>query len=115
VWIKRFKFFFLKNVKKIQLWHGIGFKYIELANENEFKSGRSKILHFLVGRFPCYDVVISTSEFYTRKVFSKAFNYKYIWETGYPRNDVFLRNFYKGELLNVDKSGSFLCENPLMP
>ncbi len=101
MWIKRFKLFFLKNTKKIQLWHGVGFKYI---NKMLPVSLKSEIRNFLIGgRDPqkCYSV-ISTSPFYTRNVFSKAFETCTIWETGYPRNDLFFRNIRDEDLIFAD-------------
>jgi len=103
MWIRKFKGFILRSVKKLQLWHGIAFKYIELMNKYEFSSNRKKCLNKLLGRFSHYEVVISTSPFYTENVFKKAFNCKEIWETGYPRNDIFFRDLEAYDLLFTDK------------
>jgi len=99
-WVKNFKGFLLWTVPKIQLWHGIGFKYIELINSND--ESIQGLKGFLLLRKPKYKVVISTSKFYTQNVFAKAFRSKEIWETGYPRNDIFFRDINNLDLINVD-------------
>jgi len=105
-WIWKCKYHLLLTAKKIQLWHGVGFKNVELEILKS-KLYREKpliikifisIYRTLKGRFPNYDIIISTSTFYTKELFSKAFHYKKIIETGYPRNDVlFLDNHKTGE------------------
>ncbi len=102
MWIFKFKVFLLKYAKKIQLWHGIGMKSIEFADEKQVKGLKKKIYNFLINRFPSYDVVISTSKFFTDNFFSKSFIYKEIWETGYPRNDVLFSEISDFELLFTD-------------
>ncbi|MCD6226773.1 MAG: CDP-glycerol glycerophosphotransferase family protein [Candidatus Aenigmarchaeota archaeon] len=114
MWIKNFKNFILKAVKKIQLWHGVPIKYIEFRDRNEFKNFKSRILNKLnrlIGIFTNYDIVISTSPFYTEKVFSKAFNAKSFWETGYPRNDIFFNDLDKYNLLFTDKKALNIIRN----
>jgi CDP-glycerol glycerophosphotransferase len=103
MWIKNFKFYLLKWSKKLQIWHGVGFKFIELNNKMDFKSKKSILVSKIIGRYPSYDFVISTSPFYTKNVFSKAFEAKEIWETGYPRNDIFFRKVKEKEYLFTDK------------
>ena len=102
MWIKNFKHFLFLDTFKIQLWHGAGFKYIEKMNKKDKEVNSLK--GFLTGRRQKYDVVVSTSPFYTKYVFSKSFDFNEIWETGYPRNDVFFRNIDKYDLINVDIS-----------
>jgi len=102
MWIKNFKSFVLNFTEKIQIWHGVGFKYIELENKNEFRNFKSKILNRLMKRFPKYKAIVSTSGFYTKHVFSKAFNFEEIWEAGYPRNDIFFRDLKNYDLIFVD-------------
>ena len=97
-WIKKCKYHLLFKSKKVQLWHGIGLKYIE-KEINDSKKYKSKplwarilvsIYRVTKGRFSCFDLIISTSEFYTKQFFKKPFNYKEIIETGYPRNDILI-------------------------
>ncbi len=100
MWIKNFKNFILKPAKKIQLWHGVGFKKINLMLINTFKE---ILIYNFIGKIHDFDVVVSTSYFYTNNVFSKAFKAKYFWETGYPRNDIFFRKLDKNDFLFTDK------------
>ena len=109
-WFLDFKYYLLLFSKKIQLWHGIGFKYIELMNR-KYKNKLEAFLSLFSGRYPKYDVVISTSKFYAEKVFSQAFRAKDIWITGYPRNDIFFRKTTQYDLLNTDKEIIKIVEN----
>jgi CDP-glycerol glycerophosphotransferase (TagB/SpsB family) len=102
-WIWKCKYHLLLKAKTIQLWHGVGFKHVELEIIKS-KQYREKplilriaisIYRALKGRFPNYDLIISTSKFYTQELFTKAFHYKIIVESGYPRNDVFFIDAYK--------------------
>ena len=112
-WIFNLKYFLLFFCYKIQLWHGIGFKKLGrvlVYDENELPIGR-KIREFL-GLYleqllPNYDLFISTSDFYTDKVFRPAFRMKSIENTGYPRNDILHRNNTfnrKHSLINTDEA-----------
>ncbi len=98
----------LNNVKskKIQLWHGVGFKYIELSLlDKEFLNKLNKNeLKLLKKRYPSYDLLITTSEFYAKKVFSPAFGMpiEKVLPLGYPRNDVFYHDI-DGEEINTDE------------
>jgi len=105
-WFYTFKGYILRQTPKIQLWHGVGFKYIELQNKKDpnFRNIFSKLKSLLSCRYPKYDVVVTTSKFYAEKVFSKAFKAKEIWITGYPRNDIFFRNINKYDLINTDNN-----------
>jgi len=99
-WVKNGKFHLLFGSKKVQLWHGIGFKKIELMNiQSEIFQKRNwviklltKIYRLIEGRYPQYDLVVSTSEFYSQNVFSKVFKFKALINAGYPRNDIFFKN-----------------------
>jgi CDP-glycerol glycerophosphotransferase len=94
VWVFRFKFFFLYSAFKVQLFHGVGLKYLGLQKiKKEMKTEIARSLQVgmyrIIGMIPYYDVIISTSEFYSNNVFSKAFRAGKVVETGYPRNDIF--------------------------
>jgi len=91
-WIKKCKYHLLFNTKKVQIFHGLALKKVELAIERkaEYNNSRTGWLDNAIrGRFPLYDLVISTSKFYTEKLFSKSFNVGVVYEGGYPRNDIF--------------------------
>jgi CDP-glycerol glycerophosphotransferase len=91
--------------KKIQLWHGVGFKRLEADHEGEIKSIDSVVLKSLYKRSqfqPTYDLFVSTSQFYTENVFAAVFKYKNYLNAGYPRNDVMFRQASQSDLLGTD-------------
>ncbi len=94
------------KAKKIQLWHGVGFKYIELSLlDKEFlKKLNKKDLKLLRKRYPSYDLLVTTSEFYAEKVFAPAFGMplEKVKPLGYPRNDIFYCNI-TGKEINTDE------------
>jgi CDP-glycerol glycerophosphotransferase (TagB/SpsB family) len=96
-WCEKWRRFLLSRTKIIQLWHGVGFKRIELDKwRNEAKGRRfvsSPLLLWarmlrkqLRGRIPRYDAVVTTSNFYRENVFKPAFRSRHVITTGYPRN-----------------------------
>ncbi|QJB55719.1 CDP-glycerol glycerophosphotransferase family protein [Pseudodesulfovibrio sp. zrk46] len=95
-------FLLMHNVPVVQIWHGIplkliGFPEIESAvGMDEEKANRLRF------GYSGYDAVISTSPFVTETAFSKVFKTRTIWETGYPRNDVLLRDPDADDMLGVD-------------
>lgn len=97
--------FLLFYSKKIQLWHGVGFKRLEADREGEIKSIKSAFLKYLYKRLqfqPTYDLFVSTSQFYTENVFAAVFKYKNCLNAGYPRNDVMFRQASQFDLLGTD-------------
>lgn len=91
-WRNKYKYYFLFRSKKIQLWHGIPLKRINLSIPDVAKfndSLKGKLHNVIRGKHHVSDLFISTSEFFTRNAFSKAFNAKLFLESGYPRNDIF--------------------------
>ena len=110
-WFRNFKFYLSIKAKKVQLWHGIGSKKINLSNprlqNSKFK--RFKILKgILTGELSKFYLFVSTSKYYN-KHFKNSFRLKQIKEFGYPRNDVLFRALDKFDLLEVDnKLYSFL-------
>ena len=97
LWVFKLRFFLLYYAKKIQLWHGAGFKYIGILKiKKEIQNPILRLglisLYRLIGLIPFYDIFISTSEFYTKEVFKKSFKAKSFIEAGYPRNDVIFRD-----------------------
>lgn len=90
-WIGKFKYSITFNSKKVQLWHGCPLKKIELDNPREMERLKHPLLKMyasIIGRFPTYDLLISTSAFLTERAFLSAFHYKKIEDFGYPRNDL---------------------------
>lgn len=96
-WYKKWRRFLLVRARLVQLWHGVGFKRIELdkwRNEAEAKKFLSSrwflwprmVRRHLYGRAPMYDAVATTSTFYRENVFSTAFRSRHFPVTGYPRN-----------------------------
>lgn len=96
IWTHHMRYHILYNSFKIQLWHGIPLKKIEL------QAYKPSLLDKIEGRYPEYDTVLSTSEFNTKNSFSRAFNSKEIIEDGYPTNDVFFRDVDELDLLGTD-------------
>ncbi|MCF0133279.1 MAG: CDP-glycerol glycerophosphotransferase family protein [Blautia sp.] len=82
--------------KKVQLWHGIGFKDIRVGDPKfaaAAKGIKGFFTHKLQGKLAVYDTFVSTSDFYSQEVFGPAFSPKEIVELGYPRNDVFMGDY----------------------
>ena len=91
-WIENLKYDLLINAYKVQLWHGCSIKSLGLDNEyykERFKSTWWKIWYSFRGRFPRYDLFLSTSRINSEKIFKPAFLFNKILESGYPRNDIF--------------------------
>lgn len=96
-WTALARRFLLLGAKRIQLWHGIGYKRIEIdkwRNETAASSVLSSplvlalrmVMHRFTGRLIRYDLVNTTSAFYRDQVFARAFLAKHFSITGYPRN-----------------------------
>lgn len=96
-WHLRMRRFLLSGTRKVQLWHGVGFKRIEINKIQHEASTKKWIsnpliarlrsgLRFLTGRNTHYDLVNTTSRFYLDEVFRPAFSSNYFLASGYPRN-----------------------------
>jgi len=95
MWILDMKYHMLYNAKKIQIWHGIPLKKIELNDPiqlNQMNNLFYNIKNLLGGKYPTYDLIISTSEFFTKNSFKKSFKTHDTIESGYPRNDIFFKS-----------------------
>ena len=104
-WIKRAKYHFLVHARKVQLWHGCSIKRLELDDpllKPAPASTIGRILYTAAGRFPTYDLLLSTSQANTQNIFNRAFRYRRIIESGYPRNDVFFREPDPFDMLGTD-------------
>jgi CDP-glycerol glycerophosphotransferase len=105
-WYRHFKPYFSFKAEKIQLWHGIGSKKIEMATRlftsSKLKNLR-KLYGILRGQLVKYKLVSSTSDYYTEHLYKDAFRYRDILPLGQPRNDIFFRTPDKLDLINTDK------------
>lgn len=97
-WYRRFRFFLLIRSRVVQLWHGVGYKCVELRLWKRQVGRYAWFSHPMIlwlrllayritGRRMRYAAVISTSRFYRDKVFKPAFLASHFPVTGYPRND----------------------------
>lgn len=104
-WRKKYKYHLSTRAKKIQLWHGIGPKKIGLmvpANAKRHNSFLGKLSNAIRGKNYIYDLFVSTSEYFTGNLFSKAIRARNFIESGYPRNDI----FFKERLDELDLLGA---------
>lgn len=108
-WSKKGWHLLYQNAKIIQLWHGIPLKEIEFQKAKSQIIKRAKIIQILAklfwqitNRFPVFYALIATSDF-SGGLLSKCINTKELWITGYPRNDVLLKEKASDfDLLNTD-------------
>jgi len=121
-WIRHLRRFFLMRARVLQIWHGVGFKRIELdkwrneAGRYRWFSNRRvfslRILFYrITGRLVRYAAVCSTSTFYRDEVFSKAFLADRFPITGYPRNAFAATTGSKLLWWNVDQTLAKLLED----
>lgn len=101
-WIENNRYNWLAGARKVQIWHGIPLKKIELSNLDEKRTPTrsSRVINWMRGRYPRYDLLVSTSGFFEREAFGKSFRAERIVNTGYPRNDLFFAE--PGEEAQVD-------------
>lgn len=96
-WGRNLRRFLLLRSRVVQLWHGVGFKRIELdkwRNETGRYRWFSKpcvfslriLFYRVTGRVVSYAAVATTSRFYRDDVFTPAFLGRHFPVTGYPRN-----------------------------
>ena len=87
----------------VQIWHGIPLKLIGFPEiESGVNMTPEKAEHLRDG-YSGYDAAVSTSPFVTETSLGRVFEAKHMWETGYPRNDVLLREPHEHELLGADQ------------
>jgi hypothetical protein len=90
-WTQRGRGALLSGSRVVQLWHGVGFKRIELDRWRHESTGTLAFrircfLYRLSGRLVRYDAVLITSRFYARELFEKAFLARTWLQSNYPRN-----------------------------
>lgn len=95
----------LSHARTVQIWHGIPLKLIGFPEiESGVNMTPDKASHLEFG-YSGYDVAVSTSPFVTETSLGKVFKADAMWETGYPRNDVLLREPDRVDLMGVDVDG----------
>jgi CDP-glycerol glycerophosphotransferase (TagB/SpsB family) len=96
-WYLRWRRFLLAGARVVQLWHGVGYKRIEIDKWSNEAAGRGwmsmppiaalrSLRRWLTGRLVTYAVVNTTSAFYRDRVFVPAFKSRHFTVFGYPRN-----------------------------
>jgi len=104
-WIYGRKYQFFLKAFTVQLWHGCSIKSLGLDNsfvQETLKPLWRRMLYAVIGRFPRYDLLLSTSKINTERIFTPAFKFKEIIESGYPRNDVLLTDADALDLIGTD-------------
>jgi CDP-glycerol glycerophosphotransferase len=94
-WVNNYKFHFSFRCSTVQIWHGVGLKKVGFnskRNIHALKHPLIKLYYWAKGKFHTYDLVISTSEFFTENGYVTGLRRKNVLEAGYPRNDVFFHD-----------------------
>jgi CDP-glycerol glycerophosphotransferase (TagB/SpsB family) len=94
-WFKFGAYPLTRGAKLIQIWHGAPLKHIELDLFRKrlpvtpaWLRPLLKAQKAVIGRYPFYDAVVSTSQWFITEVFQDCFKAKKFIATGYPRNDI---------------------------
>lgn len=96
-WVNRARRYLLLRARKVQIWHGIPLKLVELdrwADESSrwrcplrtFLMSLRHATYWLTGRMVVYDVLVATSEATAEDMFRSAFRASLRLVAGYPRN-----------------------------
>jgi CDP-glycerol glycerophosphotransferase (TagB/SpsB family) len=115
-WLYRMRRFLMVGAKVVQLWHGVGFKRVDLDKmrheQRRWLSSRPvmalRLLNGAInGKLVRYAAFVSPSRFYEQQVFRRAFLARHFLIAGYPRNT--FGRFDSTQLretawLNVDES-----------
>lgn len=106
-WIAEERYACFFGAKKVQIWHGIPLKQIEKSNlqrtlHRGWEGLVQAVAYWMKGRYPIYDLVVSTSEFFERWAFRPSFEAHRFANTGYPRND-YLCHSDDASLPDVDR------------
>jgi CDP-glycerol glycerophosphotransferase len=89
----------LAGAYKLQLWHGIGLKLLDLQNTPGTNLLDASMLAQLSGAVDI-DEIVSPSSLYDDQ-WREAFGVERILRAGYPRNEVLLRPATENEMINV--------------
>ncbi|MDC0336315.1 CDP-glycerol glycerophosphotransferase family protein [Pseudodesulfovibrio sp.] len=90
----------VENARQVQLWHGVGNKKIGFLLEGiSCLEGKDETL---IEDHSNYDVIVSTSPFYTEEVFKKSLHAKEFVSLGYPRTDALFNKLDKHTLIGCD-------------
>lgn len=90
----------IAGTRQVQLWHGVGNKKIGFQLQGaSCLEGRDQTL---TEDHSDYDILVTTSPFYTEEVFKISMDAKEFVELGYPRTDVFFKKPDKNILLGCD-------------
>jgi CDP-glycerol glycerophosphotransferase (TagB/SpsB family) len=103
-----------RGARLVQLWHGIGLKTVEhgirdknLSRLPNFAQQLVDAQSYLANDFLHYDYFISTSNFYTEKVFKPAVRARHFVNACYPRHDYLVNSSMDNNrmtFLNVDNN-----------
>lgn len=92
-WVRKGRFQLAFRAKRIQLWHGVPLKKIELDHLAARLDRRGILFRLLYrlylsfnARYPRYDLLVSTSRYFTSRAFADSFHARKVIECGYPRN-----------------------------
>lgn len=105
-WTQRGRYGLLADARVVQLWHGVGFKRIELdrwrmEQPNPALFRLRCTLYRLAGRLFRYDAVLATSRFYARELFARAFLSDGLLFANYPRNTFGRQSMAQTTLVSV--------------
>ncbi|MGL1860889.1 MAG: CDP-glycerol glycerophosphotransferase family protein [Pseudodesulfovibrio sp.] len=90
----------IAKARQVQLWHGVGNKKIGFQLQGaSCLEGRDQTL---MEDHSDYDILVSTSPFYTDEVFRKSLDAREFVSLGYPRTDVFFQNLDKNTLIGCN-------------
>lgn len=100
----------MAGARRVQLWHGAPLKEIELPLHRRRRAAMPAWLRPLLdlqkrvlGRYAPWDVLVSTSRYFTGHAFRPCLPARRIVESGYPRNDAMLgANGYPAALVQVN-------------
>lgn len=92
-WVRKARFQLAFRAKRVQLWHGVPLKKIELDHLKSRLRKRGFLFRALyslyvsaMARYPLYDLLVSTSRYFTTRAFAGSFRAVKVIECGYPRN-----------------------------
>ena len=91
----------IEGARQVQLWHGVGNKKIgfQLAGASVL-AGKDQTL---IEDHSDYDLIVSTSPFYTDEVFRKSMQAREFVSLGYPRTDVLFRPLDAWSMVGCDR------------